>query len=508
MHSSLSRSAAILAFASTLVVARSAHAQNKAQDDDDDLVVPSTPGSQPGKAPASAPSAAPAAKPAAAAPQSPTAPATAPAAANAAPASAEVLERLAVLEQEAKEARERNGVLGHLAELLAPYRVTGFLQSEYQTNQTSEDQLGQGGTLLNKDRFTLRRARVRVDGEYKYAALQLEADGNTIRGPQMRILHAFGTLKLPGNDPRVPLVAVTMGLFDTPFGYELTEWPRNRWFMERSTASQAFFSAEPDVGIKLHGGISFLRYDVAFMNGEPLENKNGFPGLTPRSEKDIVFRIGAETTPRSDLGISGHVSALRGKGFHAGNDATKGVVQWKDANEDGAIQSTELSGVSAASAVPSQTFDRWAVGADLQLRLRTELGQSTLYGELVLANNLDRTLFIADPVVNGTDSRELGFYAGFTQEITKWGVAGFRYDHYDPNADFFDKRGGKLIPTSQAIDTFSPMVGLVLPDPKGTDRARLLFQYDIVRDKLARDDRGLPHDLKNNVLTLRLQVAL
>jgi hypothetical protein len=131
-----------------------------------------------------------------------------------------------------------------------------------------------------------------------------------------------------------------------------------------------------------------------------------------------------------------------------------------------------------------------------------------LYGEVTVGKNMDRGLFLADPFITGTDSRELGYYVGVVQEITRWGVVGFRWDHYDPNADFFDKRAGKLIPTSQAIDTFSPLVGFVLPDPNGIDRARLLLQYDFVRDKLARDERGLPHDLKNDVLTLRLQVSL
>jgi hypothetical protein len=488
------RSAAtfVIAFAIASGASRTALAQ-----DDDDIVVPANPRPAPVPPTSATPHA----------PTTPVTPATAPTTTPAA-SDAETQARLARLEEEVRAARGESAAMAKLASLLEPYTVTGFMQGEYQSSQTSEDQLGQGGVPLNRDRFTLRRARVRIDGEYKYAALQMEADGNTTRGPQLRVLHAFGTLKVPGKEPRLPLAAATVGLFDTPFGYELTEWPRLRWFMERSAQSQAFFPGEPDLGVKFHGALSFVRWDIAAMNGEPLENKNGFPGLTPRSTKDVVFRIGVDTKPTNDLAVSGHVSGLRGKGFHPGSDATKGVVQWKDANEDGAIQPVELSGAPATAATPSQLFERWAVGADLQLKLRTCLGQSMLYGEVTVGKNMDRGLFLADPFITGSDSRELGYYAGVVQEITRWGVVGFRWDHYDPNADFFDKRGGKLIPTSQAIDTFSPLVGFVLPDPNGTDRARLLLQYDFVRDKLARDERGLPHDLKNDVLTLRLQVSL
>ncbi|MCL2778286.1 MAG: hypothetical protein FWD73_09805 [Polyangiaceae bacterium] len=513
MRFTSNRSVFSAVFTVALLFARTSRAQ--ATNDDDELVVPSAPATDSPATPGTpatpaAPEQAPASPPAVpeAPANAPTAPASPQPANPSADANAELLARITNLENDVKAAREESKASMRLVDLLAPFAVTGYLQTEYQTSQASEDQLGQGGVLLNRDRFTLRRARVRLDGDYKYAALQMETDGNTKSGPEFRMLHAFGTLKLPGADRSVPLAAVTMGLFDTPFGNELTESPRLRWFMERSTASQAFYASEPDVGVKFHGGIGFVRWDIAVMNGEPLGNKNGFPGLSPHAAKDVLFRIGVDTHPREDLAVSGHISALRGKGFHPGSDATKATIQWNDANEDGAVQSTELSGIPARSATPSQLFDRWAVGADLQLQLRTALGLSSFNGEVVIASNLDRTLFVADPVVTGVDSRELGFLLGVTQEITKWGVVGFRFDHYDPNANFFDKRGGKLIPTSQAINTFSPMIGAVLPDPSLKDRARLLLQYDIIKDKLARDSRGLPTDLKNNVLTLRLQVSL
>jgi hypothetical protein len=473
MNPRLRRASTLASLLAILGVARVAAA------DEDDMIVPAKPVTPP------------------ASPSSPPAP------------SPSADDRIAKLEDEVKLARTETILGTRLATMLAPYTVTGYVQGEYQTNRASEDELAQGGVPLNRDRFVLRRARVRIDGDYKYAALQLEADGNTSRGPQLRILHAFGTLKLPGKDPKgVPIAALQVGLFDTPFGYELVEWPRTRWFMERTTASQAFFPGEPDLGAGVHGGLSFVRWSIAAMNGEPLESRVGFPGLTPRAAKDVVFKLGVETKPREDLAVSGHVSGLRGKGFHAGTDGTKGTVQWKDANEDGAIQPVELSGVPATAPVPSQLFERWAVGADLQAKLTTRLGATQVYGEVVLAKNMDRGMFVADPIVTSIDSRELAFYAGVVQEITRWGVAGFRFDHYDPNSDAFDKRGGKLLPTSQAIDTFSPLVGLRLPDPSGIDRARLLLQYDFVRDKLARDERGLPTDMKNDVLTLRLQVSL
>ena len=97
----------------------------------------------------------------------------------------------------------------------------------------------------------------------------------------------------------------------------------------------------------------------------------------------------------------------------------------------------------------------------------------------------------------------MGYYAGILQDITQWGVVGLRFDVYDPNLDASDSRVGKLLPYSEAITTWSPLVGLVLPG-----RARLLVQYDVIRNAFGRSAVGVPTNLQDNVLTTRLQVQL
>jgi hypothetical protein len=379
--------------------------------------------------------------------------------------------------------------------------VSGYVQAQYEMHAESDDQLRQGGAPQNQDRFVLRRTRARLTGDWEYAQAILEIDGNTVRGPAIGFQKAEATLHYRPDPKRAPLVQATIGLFDTPFGYELVESPRARFFMERSQASRAFWPSEPDVGLRLAGSVGFARWTIAALNGNPLGTP--FATQAPSSAKDVVFRFGAETHPLPGLAIGGAISALRGKGFHAGTDATKGTLEWHDQNEDGVVQPFELQAVPATAATPSQTFDHWAVGADLQIHYRSRLGLTKVYGEAVIAQNMDRGLFVADPVLTSVDARELGWNAGFTQEITRYGVVGFRYDYYDPNSDTFDKRAGRLAPASQRIKTFSPLVGLVLPG-----RARLVGQYDVVRNFFGRDDVGVPTNLKMNAFTLRLQVEL
>jgi hypothetical protein len=385
-------------------------------------------------------------------------------------------------------------------------KITGYAQLQYESHKDSEDQLRQGGTLLNQDRFLVRRLRIHLTRRYQYTGYFVELDGNTVNGPTFGLNRAEGSVFYQGNnaESQPALIEFTAGLFLMPFGYETPESPRLRWFMERTTASRAFFPSEVDVGVRLHGAWRFLRYGVALTNGEPKGTKStNFQLQDPNHAKDVILRVGADVPVGDSFRIAGGISYLSGKGFHAGDDATKSRVTWTDTNQNGVITPDELTGIPAAAATPSENFRRWAVGADLQTQLHSRLGWTTLFFEAVAAVNLDRGLYVADPIQTNTDAREFGWHAGFTQEITPYAVVGFRYDSYDPDSDLLDSRGGKFLPASQAIRTYSPLLGVTLPD-----RARLIFQYDFIRDNLARDTRGVLTDLPNDQWTMRLQVSL
>jgi hypothetical protein len=470
---------------------------------DDDLEVPAGSSSEP----APAQNAAPAAQPSS--PAAPVAPATVSSekAQSSAAQLAELDElraRLARLEQSQKTQEAKLSALPHAAAPLGP-KLSGYLQAQFEANQLSEDQLQQGGAPVNQNRFLLRRGRVRFDQVWKYASATLELDTNTVRGVSVGVRRAEGSIFYRGSNPDElpPLVALTLGITDLPFGYELLESTRARYFMERSQTSLALFPTEMDVGVKLSGAVSFVRYAFALANGEPVDNLSGRLPRDPNSAKDVTGRVGVEFTPLESLRVAGGTSFSRGTGFHPGTGATKSGFIWSDDNEDGKLQSSEIIGISGSAASPSRNFSRFAYGLDLALELRTKLGATKLYGEAFVASNYDRGLYVADPVQGGTDVREAGGYLALVQGITPYAVVGLRYSVYDPNSDFFDQRQGKLIPSSARISTISPLVGVQL-----VGQARLLFQYDFIRDKLARDAVGVPTDAKNDLATVRLQVEL
>lgn len=258
----------------------------------------------------------------------------------------------------------------------------------------------------------------------------------------------------------------------------------------------------PDLGARLSGGVGPLRYAVALMNGAPIpDNPSRFDTTVYTQKKTWVGRVGFDTRWQERATLSGGASYLSGEGLHPGDPATKSSLLWSDANQDGFVTLNELQGVNGLAATPSETFSRWAIGGDLQLGLQSPLGWTRLYGEAVMASNLDRGLYFADPISTGFDLREIGWSAAIVQEIFHNGLAGFRVDSYNPNTDFFEPQRGLFIPTDLTILTLSPTIGVQIPRV-----ARLILQYDYVVDYLGRDVLGATVDLPNDQVTLRGQV--
>ena len=382
--------------------------------------------------------------------------------------------------------------------------IYGYVQGQFQTDNSSQNAISQDGKVLNQNKFSVPRARLIAEREWKIASLLLELDGNTLSGPNFAVQRAEATMLYRGKNPggMPPLLAVTLGQFRVPFGSENLESSGVRYFMERSLVARAFFPSEIDLGVRVAGAIDWFRYSVAAMNGNPIGAT--FQLNDPDSAKDVVGRLGVETKPVPWVDVSAGVSALVGRGFHQESAGTKPSLQWSDRNGDGILQTGEIVAVDAVAARPSATFRRFGFAFDADAAFRTRIGETQLRAALYLGNNLDRGLYVSDPVLVGRDSRSLGYMLSVLQEVGDWVVVGGRTDFYNPDSDSSDYENAVPVqPNDRSIRTWSPIIGL-----RYRRRARLLFQYDIVRDKLGRDERGLPADLSNDRMTVRLQVNL
>ena len=383
--------------------------------------------------------------------------------------------------------------------------ISGFVQADLNVKQTSQDQLNAStGVPLNDNRFLIRRARLRAAVDQGYFAGAFELDANTVNGAQVRPLNVEATLKWPSEG--VPLAALTAGLFKIPFGFEVLQSDRDRLFAERSTFVRALFPGEYDLGVRVAGGWRFVRYALAVQNGEPL-GESTFSLRDPNQAKDITGRLGIVSQVAEMVAVQAGFSTLAGKGFHKGVPPTKPTLIWQDLNENGRYDPLELIVSPGTSGQPSQNFSRYAVGADALVSVEYfKNAGTTIYGEFARGKNLDRGFLIADPYGPlGRDLREWGYYVAVVQSLGTHFKAGLRYDYYNPDLDSADRQAAVAVPSSQDISTVSFAIAAV--GKVGALSGRLIVEYDWIADHQGRNISGIPTDLKNNVFTLRSEVA-
>jgi hypothetical protein len=400
-------------------------------------------------------------------------------------------------------ARTSEGLLFHVGDYNV--RAFGYVQAQYQNFQVSQNELSSDGThLLNQNGFSLARARAIVEGRNEWSALALEYDVANLSNNGTGLQRAEATLHYLDKQRGVPFAALTFGMFRTPFGFEAARSARVRLWMENAQVTQAFFPGQSDTGVRLEGSYNWFRYALAYVNGEPI-NAPRFGGFNPIKQGDMLGRLGVDARANRSFRFVAGVSLLKGRGFSPGTPVTKNSVAISDYNENGQLQTIGITLGQATAATPSQTFKRWGAGADAEVTVSVapEL-QFWLRGEFMFGSNLDRGLFIADPVTGGFDQRSWGAVGSFEALIYQLGWIGVRYDTYQPNQDFHGSVGGHTVSVASSISTTSLLAGFQLP---GT-LTRLLGQYDIVQDHLGLSTNGLPGDLKNNRFTLRLQVSL
>ena len=125
-------------------------------------------------------------------------------------------------------------------------KITGYLQTQFQSAQSEGITSFSGGDFSenSKDRFMIRRGRLKIDRVDKYSSIVFQIDG-TQNGVQL--MDAFIQLY----QPHTKNFVLTAGLFNRPFGHSVVYSSSYRDFPERARVFQTIMPRERDIGAML-----------------------------------------------------------------------------------------------------------------------------------------------------------------------------------------------------------------------------------------------------------------
>lgn len=336
--------------------------------------------------------------------------------------------RIAADEEVAKKEEEKNGWLSRL-------KLTGYVQPQLvwrSFNDAASPNLGTDGALpngvsanaiigkadgtsSNQSFFRIRRARLKtIFSPTEYAKLVFEIDpfpNGGLQGPGTgtvaRNVEAVGIAKWT---PDVT-TEFGLGMFKIPFGFEVLQSDADRPLIERTWSEGNLTPGEYDIGLRAYTTAldKKLTFQAALVNGTTLGEKTFTVAPDLNRGKDLVGRLNYNFGP-FDAGVSGYY----GQGARV--DAT---------------------------ALRFKQFPRW--GVDLEAALHHTLvkmvGETRLFGELVIAQNLDRGVNYAfgPPAIPANvnsdvgDKDERGLFVRLEQDLTEWFTFAARYDFYSPD---------------------------------------------------------------------------
>jgi hypothetical protein len=350
--------------------------------------------------------------------------------------------RVAVDEARLETLENDLGPLRHL-------KVQGYVQFQYRAQSFNaqaspnliDGRLPQGissndviarsdGTTTNTNMFRLRRTRLRTIYETDVVRVFLQVDLLPAGGPTAtqgtiaRNAEATGIANWT-KDIKTELIG---GLFQIPFRAETIESSMYRPFVERSTASQQLFPSERDLGVHAKTFVKkdLFTIDVGILNGQRIGEKLFVLQPDLNGSKDFFATATSKLGPVT-LNLAGYLG--RGQTIDA---KLLRLKNWKRLGAN----------LGAVAAHP----------------IFKKLGETKLIAELMFGTNMDTgvTYGFATPAIPPSftdgvkDLNERGLYLRGEQELTRWALAGFRYDTYTTDSSV----------KNNARDTYTLMAGL------------------------------------------------
>ncbi|MCC7302248.1 MAG: porin [Bacteroidia bacterium] len=382
-------------------------------------------------------------------------------------------------------------------------KFTGYIQSQVQFSDSNGISSYAGGNFpSNVDkRFTVRRGRLKATysgNPFNLFVIQIDVTQSGVG-----IKDAYARF----SDPWARAFHLTTGVFDRPFGYEISYSSSSRETPERGRMSQIVFPGERDLGAMItfqmpkEHPFSYFRIDAGMFNG------TGGTAVDFDFQKDFIGRMRIDRTSGSEkfkygMGVSYYKGGRRMANstiWSAGTDSLglNTFTQEPDTNNYGKI-------------APRQHF-----GADFQFSVDWPAGLTTIRGEYVQGNMPGTSSSSGGSATQPTgDTYQRNFngaYFYFVQKIlqTRHEIV-VKYDWYDPNTDVSGDEIGKSAQGPNAYKTtgktdlrYSTLgLGYIF---HYDSNVKLVFYRDMVTNETSSNLSGFTKDITDDVWTFRVQ---
>lgn len=386
---------------------------------------------------------------------------------------------------------QRTETLENAIKTLQKLKVSGYIQAQYQYGEEDASlKVGSKNESSDKsfNRVGIRRGRIKFAYEEGIASGVFQLD---ITEKGVGIKDAYLSIK----DPWFKTSSLKAGVFDRPFGNEISYSSSRRESPERSTIFQTLFPEERDLG----GMLLLQASKTSFWNFLKLEaglfSGNGIKQETD-NRKDFIGHLSASKDLGSDIKIGGGFSCYYG-GVYQGTENVykmegKSFVLNSNPDNKGEFAQRKYFGVDAQFS----STNIWGM---------TQLRAEYLFGKQPGGKSGSKSPNASSLPVSDTYIRNFnGGYVIVIQDLGKTLPlsAVLKYDWYDPNTKVSKNEIGQNNTDSGDISQNTFGFGLLW---RATNNIRLQAYYEINTNEKTENLADYKDDRKDNVFTMRLQ---
>jgi len=373
---------------------------------------------------------------------------------------------------------------------LEKLKISGYLQTQFQYGERDAS-LKVGAANNNNESFNrigIRRGRIKFAYEEGNASGVFQLD-ITEKGVSFK--DAYLNIK----DPWFRTNQLRFGIFDRPFGSEISYSSSKRESPERSTIFQTLFPDERDLGGMIilqapkTSSWNFLKLEAGLFSGNGIKQETD-------NRKDFIGHLSAN----NNIGDIGNFGI--GVSYYNG-----GVYQ---GTENVYIINDKAFELNNAASNKGKFAKREYLGFDGQFNMISYLGMTQFRGEYLLGTQTGSNTGSKSPNASSlpnTDTYIRNFSGGYIMLVQDFGTLPLsgvlKYDWYDPNTKVSKNEIGQNGTGKGDIAYNTLGFGLLW---RASNNIRLQAYYELVSNEISNNTiDSYKENIKDNVFTLRLQ---